>query len=120
MKLFSIFTRRPSENAVTEPAWHQRETALIWGAPMVLFASLAFIPVTASLLLEPLFPHARIVGCVLLPLVVASIASGISRLAFCFGSEFDVLSLFAGGTVVALIVISMCAGVILASVVANL
>lgn len=103
-----------------EPTWREREAALIWGVPMVLFASLAFVPVTVSLVLEPLFPYARVLGCVLLPLVGAAMAFGLSRLARCFRRDFDVITLCAGGTMVVLVVISMCSGVILASVVANL
>jgi len=103
-----------------EPTWRDRETALIWGTPMVLFAALGFIPVTISLVLEPAFPYARLLGCVLLIAIAWSIASGVSRLAFCLRRDFDVLSLFAGGTVAVFVVISMCAGVVLASVVADL
>ena len=104
----------------TEPTWRERETALILGTPMVLFAALGFIPVTVSLVLEPTFAHARILGALLLVVIVWSIAAGVSRLALCLQREFDVLSLFAGGTVAVLVVISMCAGVVLASVVGNM
>jgi general stress protein CsbA len=105
---------------ITEASWRKRETDLVWGAPMVLFAALAIAPVTISLVLEPAFPHARVAGILMLPLLAASIASGIGRLASCFQRDFDVLTLFAGGTIVALMVIAMATGVILASVVANL
>lgn len=87
---------------------------------MVLFAALGFVPVTVSLLLEPVFPHARILGGVLLATIAASVGIGISRLAFCLQREFDVLSLFAVGAILTLVVISMCAGIVLASVVGNL
>jgi len=100
-----------------EPTWRERETALVWGTPMVLFAALGFLPVTVSLLIWPVFGHARIVGSVLLALIAASIASGVSRLAVCLGRDFDVLSLFACGAAVVLVVIAMCAGIVLASVI---
>lgn len=116
MKLFPRFSRQPTTR---QPAWRDRETALIWGTPMVLFPALAFIPVSVSLILEPSFAHARVVGLALLPAIAASIGCGVSRLAFCLRRDFDVLSLFAGGTIVVLVVISMCAGVVLASVVGN-
>jgi len=103
-----------------EPTWREREAALIWGVPMVLFSALAFVPVMVSLILEPLFPHARVLGSVLLPGIGAAMVFGLSRLARCFRHDFDVITLFAGGTMVVLVVISMCSGVILASVVANL
>ena len=120
MKLFSIFNRQlPSQSAGPEPPWKRREAALVWGAPLVLFPALAFIPVTVSLILQPGFPHARLLGGLLLPLLVTAMACGISRLAFCLHHEFDVLSFFAGGTVVVLIVVSMCAGVVLASTIAS-
>jgi len=100
-----------------EPSWEARETALVWGAPLVLFPALAIAPVTISLLIEPAFAHARVLGCALVPLLIASIAFGLSRLAACFRRDMDVITLLAGGTVVVLIVICMCAGVIVASVV---
>ena len=102
-----------------EPTDRQRETALIWGAPMVLFSALAFVPVVVSLILEPAFSYARLLGGVLVPVIGASMAFGLGRLACCFRRDFDVITFFAGGTMIALVVIAMCAGVILASVVAN-
>lgn len=87
---------------------------------MVLFPALAIAPVTISFVLEPAFPHARIVGVLLFPLLAASLAFGIGRLASCFRRDFDVLTLFAGGTVVVLIVIAMATGIILASAINGL
>lgn len=104
----------------TESGWRERETALLWGAPMVLLPALALVPVTVSLVIDPAFAHARMAACVLTPLLGACAVSGLSRLALCFRREFDVITLFAGGTVVILLVICMSAGVVLASVVANL
>jgi len=109
------FTRFKHATESARPAWRNRESALLWGVPMVLFSALAFIPVAVSLILEPAFPHARIVGFALLPVLGFTLTYGISRLAMCFRRDFDVLSLFAGGTVVVLLVICVCAGVILAS-----
>ena len=107
-------------NSPTKPGWHRRETALLWGAPLVLFSALAIVPVTISLVLEPAFSHARLLGCVLIPVMGASMAYGLSRLAICFRRDMDVLTLFAGGTVIVFIVICMCSGVILASEVGTL
>jgi len=87
---------------------------------MVLFSALAFVPVSVSLILDPLFPHARVLGSVLVPVIGGAMTFGLARLAYCFRRDFDVITLFAGGTMVVLVVICMCAGVILASVVANL
>ena len=104
----------------SEPTSRERESALIWGAPMVLFSALAFVPVVVSLVLEPVFPHARVLGAMLVPVLGGAMAFGLARLARCFRRDFDVITFFAGGTMIALVVIAMCAGVILASVVANL
>ncbi len=87
---------------------------------MVLFPALAVIPVTISLCLEPVFPHARLLGCVLMPLLGACIAYGLARLAECFRRDMDVITLFAGGAAVVLVVIAMTSGIILASEVGNL
>ena len=82
---------------------------------MVLFPALAIGPVTISLIIEPAFAHARLLGCLLLPFLGGCIVYGLSRLTACFRRDFDVLTLFAGGTVVVLIVIAMATGLILAS-----
>lgn len=103
-----------------EPTWREREAALTWGAPLVLFSALAFVPVTVSLILEPLFPYARALGGVLTPAIGAAMTFGLARLAYCFRRDFDVITFFAGGAMIALVVIAMCSGVILASVVVNL
>jgi hypothetical protein len=73
-----------------------------------------------SLLIDPFFPHARVLGLVLLPLVAWAMAAGLARLASCFLGKFDVMTLLAGATMVVLVVIAMCAGVVLASVVAEM
>jgi hypothetical protein len=87
---------------------------------MVLFPALAIAPVAISLIVEPAFAHARIVGCALIPLLGASMAYGLSRLVQCFRRDMDVLTLFAGGTVVVLMVIAIATGAILASVLGDL
>ena len=86
---------------------------------MVLFAALGVAPVTISLFLTPIFPHARVLACVLIPLLATSIASGLARLAACFRRDMDVITLFAGGTVVVLVVIAMTSGIVLASAIAD-
>jgi hypothetical protein len=101
----------------TTSGWRQRESDLIWGTPLVLFPALAIVPVTVSLLIDPFFHHARILGVALIPILGLSMAVGLSRLAACFRRDFDVITLFAGGIVVVLIVICMGAGVVLASVI---
>ncbi len=103
-----------------EPTWQEREKALMWGAPLVLFAALAVDPVTISLIIDPAFAHARWFGCALIPIIGVGIVAGLNCLAVCFRSDFDVLTFFAGGTAVVLVVIAMCEGVILASVVGSL
>jgi hypothetical protein len=117
MKRFSIFGRPPASSFSIEPAWRARETALVWGVPLVLFAALAVIPVAVSLLLYPCFPHARVVGFALLSVIAACEIFGLGRLAFALTGDFDLLSLIAGGTAVVLVVIAMCTGVLLAIVI---
>ena len=103
-----------------QSSWRKRESDLVWGAPMVLFPALAIAPVTISLLLQPAFSHARVLGCLLMPLIGASIFYGLSRLASCFRRDLDVLTLFAGGTVIVLMVIAMATGIMLANEIGNL
>jgi hypothetical protein len=113
MKLFSIFTR-PSPTGNPMPSWRARENALIVATPLVLFSALSIVPITVSLLLDPFFPEARLLGCALVPVVAACQIWGNSQLALCLLGEFDLLSMIAGGVVVVLVVIAMCSGVMLA------
>ena len=96
------------------PTAREREDALVWGAPLVVFPALALVPVAIAFLVTPVFPHARLAGLVLVYLIAMAEISGLTRLSSCFGDEFDVLSLLAGGVVVLLLVIAMCGGVLLA------
>jgi hypothetical protein len=117
MKLFSIFGRHRAPSSYIPPSWRHRETALVWGVPLVLFPALAVVPVAVSLLIYPSFTHARIVGLALLPVIAACEIKGIASITFSLSDEFDLLSVIAGGAVVVLVVIAMCTGVLLAIVI---
>lgn len=97
----------------SQPNAQEREDALVWGAPLVIFPALAAVPVAISLFVSPIFLHARLVGVLIVPLIAISEISGLTRLARCFGSDFDVLSLLAGGVVFLLVVVVVCGGVLL-------
>jgi hypothetical protein len=112
--MFSHFTRYSYPR---KAAWQQREANLVWGAPLVLFPALALVPVIVSLILEPMFGYARVLGFLMVPVLAFSAIAGLGRLAACFRRDFDVITFFAGGTVVVLVVICMSAGVVLASVI---
>jgi hypothetical protein len=116
MKLFPRFGRPSTLEASHRPAWHQRESDLLWGAPLTLFPALAVVPVTVSLFLDPFFPHARVAGLIAVLLMAISAVAGLSRLASCFRRDFDVITFFAAGTVIVLIVVCMSSGIVLASV----
>jgi hypothetical protein len=85
--------------------------------PLVLFPALAVVPVAVSLLIYPGFPHARLVGVALLPVIAACEIKGIASITYSLSDEFDLLSVIAGGAVVVLVVIAMCTGVLLAIVI---
>ena len=103
----------------SKPLWRFREDALVIGAPLVVIPALGFVPITISLLLDPAFHHARVLGLVLLPLFFVCEFAGLSRLAQCFRHDFDVLTPFAAGTVIIFWVIAVCSGVLLAIVVSR-
>jgi hypothetical protein len=100
-------------------AWRQREDALVVGAPLVVLPALAIVPVTVSLVVYPAFAHARIVGAVLVPLVFLAEMAGLERLSRTMRREFDVLTLFAGGSVLLFWVVCVCSGVLLALIVSD-
>ena len=95
--------------------WMERERALCVGAPLAVFPALAILPVIAFCILEPGFPHARTAGLVVLPLLAAAIAYGIGRLSLCLRHPFDIISFFAAGSLVVLLFLMICTGVMLAT-----
>jgi hypothetical protein len=59
------------------------------------------------------------VGLALVPVLALSAVSGLGRIAACFRRDFDVITLFAGGTVIVMAVICMSAGIVLASIIST-
>lgn len=94
--------------------WAERERALYTGAPLVVFPSLALLPVITFWVVAPRFVHARALGLALLPLLLAAIAFGMGRLARCLRHEFDIISFLACGSLVVFFVIVLYTGVFLA------
>ena len=99
-----------------KPPWRLREDALVIGAPLVVVPVLALVPSAISLLIDPIFRHARLLGALLLPVFFLCEFAGLSRLALCFRREFDVLTLLAAGIVIIFWVMAVCSGVLLAIV----
>ncbi len=102
-----------------KPLWRLREDALVVGAPLLIIPALAIVPITISLLIDPAFPHARLLGILLVPIFYLCEFAGLTRLAHCFRRDFDVLTLFAAGIVIVFWVIAVCSGVLLAIVVSR-
>lgn len=102
-----------------KPPWRLREDALVVGAPLLIIPALAIVPITISLLIDPAFPHARLLGILLVPIFYLCEFAGLSRLAHCLRRDFDVLTLFAAGIVIVFWVIAACSGVLLAIVVSR-
>ncbi|HWR17772.1 MAG TPA: hypothetical protein VN577_23280 [Terriglobales bacterium] len=86
---------------------------------MVIAPALSLVPVAVSLLMYPAFAYARLLGLLLLPVMAVSEVAGFSRLAETLRSEFDVLSFFAVGVIVTLLVVVASSGVLLAIVITN-
>lgn len=103
----------------TKPLWRQREDALVLGAPLTVLPALAFVPTTVLLLLDPAFPHARVLGAIVIPLLFLAEITGLAKLSVSFRREFDVLTLFAGGTIVIFWAVAACSGVLLAIVISH-
>lgn len=95
--------------------WAERERALYTGAPMVVFPSLAFLPIVAFFVVSPRFAHARPLGFALLPLIVVSVALGLVRLARCLRHEFDIISFLAFVSLMLFLVIVTYTGIFLSA-----
>lgn len=94
-------------------SWAQRERALYLGAPLIVFPALAILPIVAFWVVAPRFAGSRPLGMGLLPLLLASIAFGVSRLAHCLRHEFDIISFLACGSLVVFFVIVLYTGIFL-------
>jgi hypothetical protein len=103
----------------SKPLWRLREDALVIGAPLLIIPSLAIVPITLSLLIDPAFAYARMLGMLLVPVFFFCEFAGLSRLALVLRREFDVLTLFAAGIVVIFWVIAVCSGVLLAIIISQ-
>ena len=103
----------------TKPLWRRREDALVFGAPLVVLPALAIVPIIVSFLIDPAFPHARLVGVMLVPLSFLAESLGLSRLGLTLESEFDVLTLFGAATALLFWVIAVCSGILLAMVISH-
>ena len=95
--------------------WRERERWLYWGAPLALIPAFALLPVLALMVLRPLTSYARPLGFVLLPLMGLSAALGTARLGWCLRGKLDVISAFAWGTIMVLMVVMIYTGVIAAA-----
>src|ERR1700750_656677 len=101
----------------TRITWQERELSLILAAPLVLVPAFAVLPTVAFLIYFPGFEHARVVGFVLLAAYGTAEVAGIRKLAKCVSLDFDVISLFAWGTVFVLLVVVACVGVLMVGLV---
>lgn len=96
--------------------WKSRERLLLTGAPLAVIPAFAFLPALVYLVISPRFIHARIVAAVLLPLLIAVAALGISRVARCFlPRHFDLITFFALSTMIIIVVIAVYTGLFLAA-----
>ncbi len=100
----------------SKPIWRQREDALVIGGPLTVLPTLAVVPITISLFVEPAFRYGRTAGVLLLPILFLSEWAGLLRLAQVFRRDFDVLTFFAAGIVIVFSVLAVCSGVLLAIV----
>jgi len=101
----------------TQTSWRERENSLMLAAPLVLLPAISVLPTVAFLIYEPAFPYAPVLGTLLLVGYGIAEVAGIRKLADCVKLEFDVISFLAWGTVVILIVIVICVGVLLVGLV---
>jgi len=103
--------------AQTKATWQERESSLLVGAPLVLLPAIAILPTLAFLIVSPRFAHARLLGCVLIPLYGAAEVYGLGRIAFCMRKQFDVISFFAAGVLFVLVVVMTFTGVMMVGLV---
>lgn len=81
--------------------------------------ALAIVPVTVSLLLDPVVRWGRPLGLLLLLAMGLSEVAGLSRLSLTLQRDFDALTFFAAGVVITFWVVAACSGVLLGIVLTN-
>ncbi len=93
----------------------QRQRLVFTGAPLALIPALAFLPALAYLVITPSVRHALLIAAVLFPLLAVAELVGLFRLILCCVSRpFDLLTAFAFGALVVLLVIAAYTGLFLA------
>jgi hypothetical protein len=86
------------------------------GAPLAIIPALVFLPALAYLVITPSMRHATLVAAILFPLSAVLEGLGVYRLVRCCVSpQFDLLSIFAAGTLMVLLVIATYTGFFLAA-----
>lgn len=96
--------------------WKQRQSLLFTGAPLAIIPALLFLPALAFLVITPSMRHATVVAAIVFPVSAAVEALGLYRLVrCCVSSRFDLLTMFAAGAMLVLIVIAAYTGFFLAA-----
>lgn len=97
--------------------WKQRENALLLATPLVLIPGFAFLPTVAFLIVMPVSEHSPALGYLLLFVYALCEYVGVRKLASCIELEMDVISFFAWGIIMVLLVITACVGVLMVGLV---
>lgn len=98
-------------------SWTRRQYMVFTGAPLAIIPALLFLPALAYLVITPSMRHATVVAIILFPLSAILETLGVYRLVRCCVSpRLDLLSVFAAGTLLVLLVIATYTGFFLAAI----
>ena len=93
----------------------KRQRLVFLGAPLAIVPALAFLPALAYLVITPSVPHATVIAIFLFALMGAAEIIGLFWLVIsCLIRPFDLLTVFAFGTLLVVLVITAYTGLFLA------
>jgi len=97
--------------------WKDRQRLLFTGAPLAIVPALLFLPALAYLVITPAVRHSFVLAAMFFPVAAVAEAAGLYRVVCCCVSRpFDLLTMFAAGTLIVLLVIAAYTGFFLAAI----
>ena len=93
----------------------RRQRLVFIGAPLAIIPALAFLPALAYLVITPSVRHASLLAAFIFPAMAVAEIVGLFRLALCCVTRpFDLLTAFAFGSLLVVLVIAAYTGLFLA------
>ena len=97
--------------------WRERQKLVLIGAPLAIVPALAFLPMLAYLVITPMLQHSTLFAGLGFAILGICEVTGLIRLVrCCVARPFDVITMFAFGALLVILVIATYTGLYLAMI----